>query len=308
MTEKICRFCQASLTTTFVDLGMYPLSNSYLSAEETNQMARYYPLHVFVCDQCLLVQIQAFETPEFIFTNYLYTSSYSESWLKHCERYTEMICQRLALGRSSLVVEVASNDGYLLKYFKEREVPALGIEPAANVAKLAVDKGILTLVEFFGTKCADHLARQGKQADLLIGNNVFAHVPDVHDFTAGLKRLLKDTGVITLEFPHVMQLVMQNQFDTIYQEHFSYYSFLAAEKILESHRLSVFDVEELPTHGGSLRLYARHYEDRSKPALPSVAALRAKESAAGMDKLAFYLRFNNQVQETKRKLLAFLIA
>jgi SAM-dependent methyltransferase len=243
-------------------------------------MEPYYPLHVYVCDECLLVQLEEYESAEHIFSDYAYFSSYSDSWLRHARSYCEQMIERLPLGPDSFAVEVASNDGYLLQYFVERGIPVLGIEPAANVAKVAVEKGVPTLVRFFGAKLARELAEQGKRADLVLGNNVLAQVPDLNDFVQGLQILLKPTGVLTLEFPHLLRLIERNEFDTIYHEHFSYFSFLTVTRILEAHGLKVFDVEELDTHGGSLRVYACRAEDRSKIVQPKVEALYRQEIEA----------------------------
>jgi len=302
-----CRFCGASLHHTFVDLGMSPLCESYLSADALNAMEPFYPLHVYVCEQCFLVQLEEYVSPAHIFTEYAYFSSYADTWLQHARLYTEHMTRRFGLNSASQVVEVASNDGYLLQYFVAQGIPALGIEPAANVAKVAVEKGVPTLVEFFGVTCAQRLVAAGQQADLLLGNNVLAQVPDLNDFVGGLKILLKPHGVLTLEFPHLMRLMAGNQFDTIYHEHFSYFSFITVEKIFAAHGLTLFDVEELSTHGGSLRIYARHSEDRTKPVCPSVAALRRDEEEAGFTQMACYTAFAEQVKATKRALLAFLI-
>ena len=302
-----CLFCAAPLTHTVVDLGMSPLCESYVSGAQLNQMEAFYPLHVRVCGQCFLVQLQEYVSPEHIFTDYAYFSSYSDSWLAHAKAYTEHVTARFGLGAKSLVVEVASNDGYLLQYFVEKKIPVLGIEPAANVAAVAVDLGVSTLVKFFGKATARELVAQGKRADLLLGNNVLAQVPDLNDFVGGMKILLAPAGVITIEFPHLMRLMDENQFDTIYHEHFSYFSFLTAEKIFSAHGLTLFDVEELTTHGGSLRIYGRHKEDSSKPVSDRVRELRAREEAAGFASLERYDSFAEQVKETKRKLLEFLI-
>ena len=264
-TNTCCRFCGTSLQDTFVDLGMSPLCESYLSSEQLNGMEPFYPLHVHVCHNCYLVQLESYVSPEHIFTEYAYFSSYADTWLEHAKAYTDLMVERFNFNEQCHVVEVASNDGYLLQYFVQKNIPCLGIEPAANVAKVAVDKGVPTLVEFFGTESARRLANRGKQADLLLGNNVLAQVPDLNDFVAGMKILLKPQGVITVEFPHLMCLMAENQFDTIYHEHFSYFSFITAQKIFAAHGLTLFDVEELSTHGGSLRIYARHQEDNSKP-------------------------------------------
>ena len=302
-----CRFCGTKLEHTFVDLGMSPLCESYLSADHLNQMEPFYPLHVYVCEECFLVQLQEYVTPEHIFSDYAYFSSYSDSWLAHASKYTGQMVERFAIGAQSLVVEVASNDGYLLQYFVEKQIPVLGIEPAANVAAVAVQKGVSTLVKFFGTETARELAASSKKADLLLGNNVLAQVPDLNDFVAGMKILLKPAGVITMEFPHLQRLMEQNQFDTIYHEHFSYFSLVTVEKIFAAHGLTLFDVEELHTHGGSLRIYARHAEDSSKPVSAHITELRAREESMGYSRIETYSRFAEQVKETKRKLLEFLI-
>ena len=302
-----CRFCGAKLETTFVDLGMSPLCESYLSADHLNQMEPFYPLHVYVCGKCFLVQLQEYVTPEHIFSEYAYFSSFSDSWLAHAKKYTDLMVERFAIGPKSFVVELASNDGYLLQYFVEKQVPVLGIEPAANCAAAAMKKGVDSLVKFFGVRTARELAASGKQADLLLGNNVLAQVPDLNDFVGGMKILLKPGGVITMEFPHLQRLMEQNQFDTIYHEHFSYFSLLTTEKIFAAHGLTLFDVEELPTHGGSLRIYARHAEDSAKPVSSRVTELRAREESMGYSRIETYARFAEQVKETKRKLLEFLI-
>jgi hypothetical protein len=302
-----CRFCDAPLEQTLVDLGMSPLCESYVNASQANAMEPFYPLHVRVCGRCFLVQLEAYVNPEHIFSDYLYFSSYSDSWLAHAKAYTDQMADRFHLDPGSLVVEVASNDGYLLQYFVQKQIPVLGIEPAANIAPFAEQKGVPTLVKFFGVNTARELVAQGKHADLLLGNNVLAQVPDLNDFVAGMKILLGPNGVITIEFPHLMRMMEENQFDTIYHEHFCYFSFLTAEKIFAKHGLTLFDVEELATHGGSLRIYARHVEDGSKPVHPRVVELRAREQSAGFAELETYLSFDEQVKETKRKLLEFLI-
>jgi SAM-dependent methyltransferase len=300
--------CGTPLRHTFVDLGNSPLCESYLTAEQCNQMEPFYPLHVYVCEKCFLVQLEEFVSPKDIFTEYAYFSSYADSWIEHMRRYADAITDRLSLGKHSFVVEVASNDGYLLQHFVKKGIPVLGIEPAANVAKVAVEKGVPTLVKFFGEQTARELAAEGKQADLICGANVLAQVPRPNDFVRGLKLLLKPGGVITIEFPHLMRLMAENQFDTIYHEHFTYLSFLSAETLFAAQGLTLFDVEELPTHGGSLRIYARHAEDKSKPMTERAAALRKREIDAGLLRLETYDGFSEQVKETKRKLLEFLIA
>jgi SAM-dependent methyltransferase len=291
----------------FADLRTSPLANEYLQAEDLARAERYYPLTVFVCESCLLVQLPESESPESIFSDYAYFSSYSDSWLRHARRYVEEVTDRFALGSHSRVVEIASNDGYLLQYFVERGIPSLGIEPAANVARTATAKGIPTRVEFFGTASARRLAGEGMRADLLLGNNVLAHVPDLRDFVRGLALLLADDGVLTMEFPHLQRLIEQNQFDTIYHEHFSYFSFTVVRAVFASVELVLFDVEELPTHGGSLRIFARHAADASKPVTPAVERLVASESRAGLDDPAVYDRFAARVRETKRRFLSFLL-
>jgi hypothetical protein len=302
-----CRFCGTALQQTFVDLGMSPLCESYVASDQLAHMEPFYPLHVYVCHKCFLVQLDEFVSPAHIFTEYAYFSSYADTWLQHAKRYADLMVARFGLNGQSQVVEIASNDGYLLQYFLEKHIPVLGIEPAANVAQVAIGKGISTRVEFFGVECARRLAEEGRKADLLVGNNVLAHVPDINDFVAGMKILLGSQGVITMEFPHLMRLIAENQFDTIYHEHFSYLSFTTVEKIFAAHGLLLFDVEELPTHGGSLRIYGCHAEDRSKTIGRRVAELSAREVAAGITQLTYYSSFAEQVKETKRKLLEFLI-
>jgi SAM-dependent methyltransferase len=301
-----CRFCRTPLEHVVCDLGMSPLANSYLPAERLNAMEPFYPLRTLVCDRCFLVQLEEFESPEAIFSDYLYFSSYSSSWLEHSRRYVDMAIERFGLDESSHVVELASNDGYLLQYFHRRRIPVLGIEPAANVAKVALQKGIPTLVEFFGVETAQSLAGES-QADLLLGNNVLAHVPDLNDFVGGMKILLKPGGVLTMEFPHLMRLFEDNQFDTIYHEHFSYFSFLTVREVFAAHGIELFDVEELPTHGGSLRIFGRHAEDDTKPLTDRARELIEREQAAGYRTLDPYLEFEERVRDAKRDLLEFLI-
>jgi SAM-dependent methyltransferase len=286
---------------------MSPLCESYVSAEGLNQMEPFYPLHVYVCHGCFLVQLEEFVSSEEIFTEYAYFSSYSDSWLEHARKYTEQIVERLALNAESRVLELASNDGYLLRNFVEMGIPALGVEPAANVAKAAVDIGVPTVVEFFGRATSQELLDEHGGFDLVIGNNVLAQVPDLNDFVAGMKIVLAPDGVVTMEFPHLMRLMEENQFDTIYHEHFSYFSLLSTEKIFSAHGLTLFDVERLPTHGGSLRIYARHDGDETKPITARLIDLREEEAQAGFAHLDHYLSFGEQVRETKRKLLEFLI-
>jgi SAM-dependent methyltransferase len=295
------------LKHTFVDLGISPLANSYLKPEDLDRMEPHYPLCVYVCDACYLVQLPVFESPENIFGDYAYFSSFSESWLKHAEAYTELMMERFGLNQKSQIIEIASNDGYLLQYFKKREIPVLGIEPAQNVAKAAQEAGIPTLIEFFGIDLAKELIAEGKGSDLLVGNNVLAHVPGLNDFVRAMKMVLKHKGVITMEFPHLMRLMEENQFDTIYHEHFSYFSLITVEKVFAKQGLCIFDVEELPTHGGSLRIYARHEEDLSRPVGQRVANLRKEEEDKGFTKLEFYQAFSEKVKVTKRNILDFLI-
>jgi SAM-dependent methyltransferase len=302
-----CRFCKSRLEHTFVDLGASPLCQSFLSADQLNHMEPFYPLNVYVCGSCFLVQLQEYVAPQNIFSDYLYFASFSDTWLAHVKAYTDQMVKRFPVTEKSLVVEIASNDGYLLQYFVEKKVPVLGIEPAANVAAVAVQKGIPSLVKFFGSATARELVASGKHADLLLGNNVLAHVPDINDFVSGMKILLNPQGIITMEFPHLMRLMEQNQFDTIYHEHFSYLSFFTVEKVFAAHGLTLFDVEELSTHGGSLRIYARHAEDSSKLIDPRVTELRTREESAGYNRLETYSRFAEQVRDTKRKLLEFLV-
>ncbi|HXK55187.1 MAG TPA: class I SAM-dependent methyltransferase [Gammaproteobacteria bacterium] len=307
MTDQQCRNCGAPLSRTFVDLGMSPLCESYIAAAQLNQPEIFYPLHAYVCEHCLLVQLLQYVTPEHIFSEYAYFSSYSDSWNEHARRYCEAMVERFQLGRDSLVIEIASNDGYLLQHFVDRRIPCFGVEPAANVAQAAIDRGIPTEVRFFGSAAAHELLSRPGRPDLLIGNNVLAHVPDLNDFIAGMKTLLKPTGIITMEFPHLLRLMQQNQFDTIYHEHFSYFSFFVVEQAFARHGLTLFDVEELSTHGGSLRIYGRHAENATLPVSERVIELRTRESALGFDRLETYSLFQERVSGTKRRLLEFLI-
>ncbi len=301
-----CRFCGTPLRHVVVDLGMSPLCESFLSADQLNQMEPFYPLRVYVCGECFLVQLEEYVTPEHIFSDYAYFSSYSDSWLRHAEKYVELAIDRFGLGPASLVVEVASNDGYLLQYFVQRGIPALGIEPAANVAKVAVERGVPTLVKFFGRQTARELVAEGRGADLIAGNNVLAQVPDLNDFIGGLKILLKPGGVITLEFPHLSRLMEENQFDTIYHEHFSYFSAQTVDRMLMAHGLRFFDCEELKSHGGSLRVFACH-DDDIRPVADRLRKLLSAEESSGICALDTYTRFASQVERTKRRLLSFLI-
>ncbi len=307
LTGGGCRFCGAPLQRLFVDLGVAPLANSYLTADRLGEMEPFYPQRVYVCDGCFLVQLGEFASPEQIFGDYAYFASYSDSWLAHARDYVAAIVPRLQLNGSSQVVEIASNDGYLLQYFVERGIRSLGIEPAANVAAAATARGVPTHVEFFGESLARNLVRQGLAADLVVGNNVLAHVPAINDFVSGLAILVKPEGVITLEFPHLLQLVEQNQFDTIYHEHFSYFSLSTVVRIFERHGLEVFDVEELATHGGSLRVYARRTPAAGPDRHARVAALIARERQAGLMSPERYRRFGEEVMGIKRRLLEFLI-
>ncbi|PKQ20010.1 MAG: SAM-dependent methyltransferase [Actinobacteria bacterium HGW-Actinobacteria-6] len=302
-----CRSCNAPLTEVFVDLGMSPLSNAYIRADQLGAPEVFFPLDVRVCSECFLVQLPEYEAPDVIFGDYAYFSSYSDSWLKHASEYVSMITPRLGLGPQSHVVEIASNDGYLLQYFVDIGVPVLGIEPADSVAQAAIKKGIPTIVEFFGESLGRRLASEGQLADLVIGNNVLAHVPNLNDFVAGVKALLTPTGVATFEFPHLLHLVDRLEFDTIYHEHFSYFSFITVRSVFERHGLTLFDVEELESHGGSLRIYAKHTEDRSKDVLAAVEGLIDRERAAGFDSIETYRGFQPLVEAAKREILAFLI-
>ncbi len=302
-----CRFCGSGLQTSFIDLGMSPLCQTHISENQRGEMEPFYPLHAYVCDSCFLVQLQEFVSPDQIFSEYAYFSSYSTSWVEHARRYTEMVSRRFNLGSSHRVAEIASNDGYLLQHFLAQGIPAFGIEPAENVAKVAVEKGIPTVVRFFGRSSATDIARDRGQVDLLLGNNVLAHVPDLNDFVAGMKILLAPNGILTMEFPHLQRLMADNQFDTIYHEHFSYFSFIAVERIFAHHGLTLFDVEELPTHGGSIRIFGRHAENATHAVTSRAADLRQRELALGFDTLDAYTAFEEQVKHTKRQLLAFLI-
>jgi len=307
MYEKRCRFCSSPLTHTFVDLGMSPLSNAFLDDSQLHRMEPFYPLHAFVCANCFLVQLEEHETPQNIFSDYAYFSSYSSSWLEHCRQYVDQMVERFGLGKQHQVIEIASNDGYLLQYFLKQDIPVLGIEPAENVARVACDAGIPTLIKFFGVVIARELVDQEIKADLLLGNNVLAHVPDLNDFVAGMKIVLKPDGIITMEFPHLLQLIKQNQFDTIYHEHYSYLSLMTVSTIFEHHGLSIFDVQELTTHGGSLRVYACHKENMNFVPTDRFATLLKSELEAGFDDLNAYINFAKRVNKTKQALLQFLI-
>ncbi len=308
MIAEKCRVCGAALEHVFADLGMSPISNDFVAADKANAMEPFYPLCVYVCDSCWTVQLPAVQTAENIFRDdYAYFSSMSKSWLAHAKNYVDMVSERFAIGPEHSVVELASNDGYLLQYFAQRNVPVLGIEPCGNVAQAAEDIGVTTITEFFGTELANKLVADRAKPDLVIGNNVLAHVPDLMDFVAGLKILLAESGRITMEFPHLARLIEFNQFDTIYHEHFSYFSLLAVANVFRLNGLRIFDVEELPTHGGSLRIFACHEDDESHPDHAAVAELLDKERADGLDQLATYVDFDRKVQQTKRELLKFLV-
>ena len=302
-----CRFCNASLSQSFANLGMTPLANSYVADDMINSMERFYPLHAYVCEKCFLVQLDEFETPEGIFGDYAYFSSFSDSWLAHAAKYVEDVSTRFALDSKSLVVEIASNDGYLLQYMQERGVPVLGIEPARNVAKVAIEKGIPTKSLFFGKSTGQQLKQEGIRADLMIGNNVLAHVPNLNDFVAGFPYVLKDEGVLTMEFPHLLALIDGCLFDTIYHEHFSYFSLHTVREVFAAHGLTIFDVEEVPTHGGSLRIFACKKGTARCGVSPQVLSVLEKETQAGLRSLDVYKQFANAVIEAKCNFLDFLI-
>ncbi len=305
--NRKCRFCNEPLNQSFADLGMSPMANSIIKPTNMHKIESFYPLHAYVCNSCYLVQLEEFESPDSIFSDYSYFSSYSESWLVHAKNYTDYMTERFSINKDWHVVEIASNDGYLLKNFVANGVPVTGVEPAENVAKVAKEAGIPSVVKFFGQNAANELVEQGKGADLLLGNNVLAHVPDLNDFVGGMKILLKPNGVITMEFPHLLRLFKQNQFDTIYHEHFSYFSFITVEKVFKHHGIILFDVDQLPTHGGSLRIFGKHENDSSKQITDRVANLRQEEIDFGFTDPKTYDLFAEQVRETKRKLLEFLI-
>ena len=302
-----CRFCQSQLRHTFVDLGMSPLSNAFLNPDQLDKKEPFFPLHAYVCEQCFLVQLEEFEHPEEIFSDYAYFSSYSESWLDHARQYTEMMIVRFSLNSSHQIIEIASNDGYLLQYFKENNVPVLGIEPAANVADVAIKKGIETRIQFFGKETASALRSESICGDLILGNNVLAHVPDLNDFVAGLKIALAKDGIITMEFPHLLNIIKEHQFDTIYHEHFSYLSLYTVEQVFNKHQLKIFDVEQLQTHGGSLRIFCCHEEDNTQEISPRVNEIKQLELNSGLDHLDTYLDFTDKVQQTRQSLLDFII-
>lgn len=302
-----CRYCGEELKHTLVDLGMSPLCETLIDKTQLNDMEPFYPLHVYVCGQCFLVQLNEYVTPADIFSEYAYFSSYSDSWVEHAKRYVHMMIDRFSLTNKTKVMEIASNDGYLLQHFVAENVPVLGIEPAVNVAKVAIEKGIPSITQFFGVETAKQIAAGQGRAQILLGNNVLAHVPDINDFVGGMKILLAPGGVITMEFPHLMCLMDLNQFDTIYHEHFSYLSIYAVAQIFENHGLRLFDVEELSTHGGSLRIFAKHNDDNSNPVTDRLNELKERELTWGVNKLDTYRRYEEKVAETKRKILEFLI-
>lgn len=307
IVARYCRFCKTPLQHVFVDLGMSPLSNAFLAPEDLDKAEKFYPLKTRVCSGCLLVQLEQFETPDYVQHECRFFSSYSEDWLNHARTYVDMITQRLALNRNSLVMELASNDGYLLQYFTAKQVPVLGIEAAENIAEVARKKGINTINELFGVKLATQLAGDHRQADLLIGNNVLAHAPDLNDFVAGMKLVLKDDGIITLEFPHLLQLVRHVQFDTIYHEHFAYFSLYTVRQIFAWHGLRVFDVERLATRGGSLRIYACHAANGQQSISNELLQVIKEEAQAGLHTLPGYMMLASQVMACKRDLLRFLL-
>ena len=305
MISHKCRFCNSNLSRIFADLGDSPLANSYLKEGDfVNE--KFYPLCTFLCENCFLVQLDEIETPENIFSEYAYFSSFSTSWLKHAKDYVDMIIPKLSLDENSLVIEIASNDGYLLQNFTGKHIPVMGIEPAQNIAKSAIEKNIPTLTKFFDSRLAKDLVNKKKTADLIIGNNVFAHVPCLNDFVIGLKILLKPNGVITLEFPHLLQLMQNNQFDTIYHEHFSYFSLITAKKIFEYHGLKIFDVEELSTHGGSLRLYVTHFDNNQINKSTEVDLIIEKEKKFGLTQINTYENFSKNIIQIKINLLNFI--
>ena len=303
-----CRFCNEPLENLFIELGNAPPTNSFRTEEQLNEPEVAYPLRVFVCNKCYLVQVDEHKEHNEIFgSDYVYFSSVSKPWLEHCKKYADFIIPNLNLNNKSQVIEIASNDGYLLQYFQEKGIPVLGIEPSSSTAKVAIKKGITTIEKFFGIELAEKIVKSGTKADLLIGNNVLAHVPNLYDFVGGLEKILGDEGVLTMEFPHLKNIVEQNQFDTIYQEHYSYFSFNVVKKILNSHELELFDVEEIPTHGGSLRIYAKHLKDNTKKISERVNLLEKKEIDSGMMSLEYYKGFALQVNKVKYDLLKFLI-
>ncbi len=302
-----CRFCKSRRLTNFVNLGKTPLSNSFLSKEHLRKKEKKYPLHVFVCNNCLLVQLDEFENPSKIFSEYAYFSSFSKSWLEHSKKFVKQMIKRYKIDEKNQVIEIASNDGYLLQFFKEEKIPVLGIEPAKNVAKIARKKGIPTVTKFFGIKTANELLKKGMEADLIIGNNVLAHVPNLNDFVSGLKILLKKDGVISLEFPHILKLIQKNQFDTIYHEHFSYFSFYTVKKIFLKHQLTIFDVNEISTHGGSLRIFIKHNKNKKIKIKNSVKNLIKKEKRCQINKIKTYKKFQPKIENIKKNIQQFFL-
>jgi hypothetical protein len=305
--ERLCRFCRAFLSETFVDLGLSPLSNAFIHENNLYKRKNFYPLHTYVCEQCFLVQLEEFESPSEIFSDYVYFSSFSETWVQHARNYVNKVTDRFGLDKNSQVIEIACNDGYLLQFMVEKQIPSLGIEPAKNVAEQASKKGINVVSEFFGSELAEKLINQGMKADLLIGNNVLAHVPNINDFVLGMKQVLRESGVITMEFPHILRLMQLNQFDTIYHEHFSYLSFMTVKSIFSEHGLTIFDVEELSTHGGSLRIYAKHEYDHSKPVSFNTTHIESLELEMGIGRIQTYSSFAEKVKQIKRDILKFVL-
>ena len=306
--QRGCRFCGEDLEHVVVDLGMSPLCQSQVEREDLNKHEVFYPLRAYVCDKCWLVQVHEHVAGEEIFSHYAYFSSYSDSWLAHAASYVDMITERLQLGENSHVAEVASNDGYLLQNFVAKGIPCLGIEPAANVAQVAIDKGIPVDVSFFGVETATRIVGEGKKADLLIANNCLAHVPDLNGFVGGMKVLLAAGGVVNVEYPHLLNIIEQNQFDTIYQEHYCYHSLFTLEQVFAHHGMRIFDVEEIPTHGGSLRIYVSHDNDDAKPVTDAVHQIRKREIDQGLTQLSTFHAFAERVKQTKWNLVEFLIS
>ncbi len=306
MKTRQCRICNAKITKTFVNLGNMPLANAFLKKNIVHKESTL-PLHAYVCSQCFLVQLEKIEEPKNIFLDYAYFSSYSKTWLKHSKDYVDKMMKEYRLDSKSLVIEIASNDGYLLQYFKKSKIPVLGIEPAINVAKIAQKKDIPTITKFFGTKLANELKKSGKIPRLLIANNVLAHVPEINDFVEGLKIILDSKGIITIEFPHLLQLIKKNQFDTIYHEHFSYFSLITVKKLFRLHNLEIFDVEEIPTHGGSLRIYVKHKENNNIKTKKTVNKLMKKEKLFGLTKLNTYTNFSKKTELSRKRIVNFLI-